>query len=92
MFAVDHFIAIINPPEAAILAVGSVRDAPVVNDGRVVPGKLIQVTLSADHRVTDGAQGARWLQIFRGYFENPVRLVMHELVAGAGDDLTDEPR
>ncbi|OGO70570.1 MAG: hypothetical protein A2Z37_15385 [Chloroflexi bacterium RBG_19FT_COMBO_62_14] len=84
MFAVDHFIAIINPPEAAILAVGSVRDAPVVEDGWVVPGKLMQVTLSADHRVTDGAQGARWLQIFRGYFENPVRLVMDELAGGAG--------
>ena len=52
----------------------------------------MQVTLSADHRVTDGAQGARWLQIFRGYFENPVRLVMDELAGGAGDDVTSEPR
>ena len=92
MFAVDHFIAIINPPEAAILAVGSVRDAPIVKDGQVVPGKLVQVTLSADHRVTDGAQGARWLQIFRGYFENPVRLVMNELVGGGWEDVTGEPR
>lgn len=82
MFDVDHFIAIINPPEAAILAVGSVREVPVVRDGRVVPGKLMQVTLSADHRVTDGAEGARWLQVFRGLIEQPVRLVMDELAGG----------
>lgn len=72
MFQVDHFIAIINPPEAAILAVGSVRDEAVVVDGQVVPGKRLQVTLSADHRVTDGAEAARWLQVFRQYVENPV--------------------
>lgn len=82
MFEVDHFIAIINPPEAAILAVGSVRDVPVVRDGQIVPGKRMQVTLSADHRVTDGAEGARWLQIFRGLIEQPMRLVMDELAGG----------
>jgi pyruvate dehydrogenase E2 component (dihydrolipoamide acetyltransferase) len=84
MFDVDHFVAIINPPEAAILAVGSVREVPVVRDGLVAPGKVVQVTLSADHRVTDGAEGARWLQIFRGYIERPVRLVMDELAGGSG--------
>jgi pyruvate dehydrogenase E2 component (dihydrolipoyllysine-residue acetyltransferase) len=82
MFDVDHFIAIINPPEAAILAVGSVRDVPIVRNGQIVPGKRMQVTLSADHRVTDGAEGARWLQIFRGLIEQPMRLVMDELVGG----------
>ena len=76
MFQVDHFIAIINPPEAAILAVGSVRDEAVVVNGQVVPGKRLQVTLSADHRVTDGAEVARWLQVFRQYIENPVHTLV----------------
>ena len=76
MFQVDHFIAIINPPEAAIMAVGSVRDEAVVVNGQVVPGKRLQVTLSADHRVTDGAEIARWLQVFRQYVENPVHTLV----------------
>ena len=76
MYQVDHFIAIINPPEAAILAVGSVRDEAVVVNGLVVPGKRVQVTLSADHRVTDGAEAARWLQVFRQYVENPVHTLV----------------
>ncbi|MFV1859410.1 MAG: dihydrolipoamide acetyltransferase family protein [Anaerolineales bacterium] len=76
MFQVDHFIAIINPPEAAILAVGSVRDEAVVVNGQIVPGKRLQVTLSADHRVTDGAEVARWLQVFRQYIENPVHTLV----------------
>jgi pyruvate dehydrogenase E2 component (dihydrolipoamide acetyltransferase) len=79
MFDVDHFVAIINPPEAAILAIGSVREVPVVRDRGIAPGKIVQVTLSADHRVTDGAEGARWLQIFRGFIERPVQLVMDGL-------------
>ena len=76
MFQVDHFIAIINPPEAAILAVGSVREEAVVVNGQVVPGTRLQVTLSADHRVTDGAEAARWLQVFRQYIENPVHTLV----------------
>jgi pyruvate dehydrogenase E2 component (dihydrolipoamide acetyltransferase) len=76
MFEVDHFIAIINPPEAAIMAVGSVRDEAVVVNGQVVPGQRLQVTLSADHRVTDGAEVARWLQVFRQYVENPVHTLV----------------
>ncbi len=76
MFQVDHFIAIINPPEAAILAVGSVRDEAVVVNGQVVPGRRLQVTLSADHRLTDGAEAARWLQVFRQYVENPVHTLV----------------
>jgi len=76
MFQVDHFIAIINPPETAIMAVGSVRDEAVVVNGQVVPGKRLQVTLSADHRVTDGAEVARWLQVFREYVENPVHTLV----------------
>lgn len=76
MFDVDEFIAIINPPEAAILAVGAVRDVPVVNGDQIVPGKRLKVTLSADHRVTDGAEAARWLQVFRKYIEHPVGLIL----------------
>ena len=76
MFQVDHFIAIINPPEAAIMAVGSVRDEAVVVNGQVVPGKRLQITLSADHRVTEGAEVARWLQVFRQYVENPVHTLV----------------
>jgi len=76
MFEVDHFIAIVNPPEAAILAVGSVRQEPVVVDGQVVVGQRLRLTVSADHRVTDGAEAARWLQVLRGYMEHPLRLIL----------------
>jgi pyruvate dehydrogenase E2 component (dihydrolipoamide acetyltransferase) len=76
MFEVDHFIAIINPPEAAILAIGSVREEPAFVDGSLVAVKRLKVTLSADHRVTDGAEAARWLQVFREYIENPVLLLI----------------
>ena len=76
MYGVDVFSAIINPPEAAILAVGAAREVPVVEAGRVVPGWRMAVTLSADHRVTDGAEAAQWLQHLRTYLEHPVRLLL----------------
>jgi pyruvate dehydrogenase E2 component (dihydrolipoamide acetyltransferase) len=76
MFDIDHFIAIVNPPEAAILAIGSVRQEPVVEKGQVVIGQRMKVTLSADHRVTDGAEGARWLQVLRGCLEHPLQLIL----------------
>lgn len=76
MFDVDHFVAIINPPEAAILAVGAVREMPVVEQGQLRPGRRLKVTLSADHRVTDGAQAARWLQAFRRNLEHPAMLLL----------------
>ncbi len=72
MFDVDHFIAIINPPEAAILAIGSVREEPVYAGADLVRAQRMKVTLSADHRVTDGAEAARWLQVFKRYFEQPL--------------------
>lgn len=74
MFDVEEFIAIINPPQAAILAVGSIKDVPVVQDGEIVPGKRMNITLSADHRVTDGAEVARFLQVVRRYLENPLTI------------------
>jgi len=76
MFDVDQFVAIINPPEAAILAVGSVRDVPVVKNGQVVPGKTMKVTISADHRVTDGAEASKFLQEVKKNLEEPLRLLV----------------
>ena len=76
MFDVSEFIAIINPPEAAIVAVGSVMDVPVVEDGQLVPGKRMKATISADHRVTDGAEAARFMQVLKQNLEEPLRLLM----------------
>ena len=76
MFGIDQFTAIINPPEAGILAVGSVESKPVVVDGQVVVRQRMRVTMSCDHRVIDGALGAKFLQTLRRYIENPLLLVM----------------
>jgi len=76
MFDVEEFVAIINPPEAAILAVGSVKDVPVVKNGQVVPGKTMKVTISADHRVTDGAEAAKFLQEVKKNLEEPLKLLV----------------
>ncbi len=74
MYDVEHFIAIINPPEAAILAVGSARQVPVVEDGQLTVGWTMKATLSVDHRVSDGAEAARFLQAMAQYIEDPVML------------------
>lgn len=77
MFGVDEFIAIINPPQAAILAVGAVQRVPVVDaQGQLAVGTRMKITLSADHRVTDGAEAARFLQELRGALEQPMRLLL----------------
>ena len=76
MYQVEHFIAILNPPEAAILAVGSALQVPVVKDGQIVPGWRMQATISVDHRVSDGAEAARFLQVLAPYLEEPVRLLL----------------
>lgn len=76
MFAVEQFIAIINPPEAAILAIGSVHPTPAVVDGQVVPGMRMKATLSVDHRISDGEEGARFLQALSKYLEQPLRLMV----------------
>lgn len=76
MYDVDHFIAIINPPEAAILATGAVKQVPVIKDGAVAPGQRMLATVSADHRVTDGAEAARFLQVVKQYLEEPMRLLL----------------
>lgn len=76
MYDVDHFIAIINPPEAAILASGSVRQVPVIRDGNVEPGLRMKATISVDHRVSDGAEAARFMQALASYLEEPLRLLL----------------
>ena len=75
MFGIEEFTAIINPPDACILAVGSVQQVPVVKNGAVVPGQTMRMTLSCDHRVVDGATGAAFLQDLKGYLEAPVRML-----------------
>ena len=76
MFGVEEFTAIINPPDACILAVGGIIDKPVVRDGAVVPGKLMKVTLSSDHRVVDGAAAAQFLNDVKATLEEPIRLMV----------------
>ncbi|TLN19755.1 2-oxo acid dehydrogenase subunit E2 [bacterium] len=76
MFDVDEFIAIINPPEAAILAVGSAKQVPVVKDGQIVVGTRMKATISADHRVTDGAEAAKFMQALALNLEEPMRLML----------------
>jgi pyruvate dehydrogenase E2 component (dihydrolipoamide acetyltransferase) len=75
MFGIDEFTAVINPPEAAILAVGAMTPKPVVREGEVVVRQLMRVTMSCDHRVVDGATGAKFLQTFKKILENPLYLL-----------------
>jgi pyruvate dehydrogenase E2 component (dihydrolipoamide acetyltransferase) len=75
MFGIDEFTAIINPPEAAILAVGAATAKPVVRDDEVIVRQLMRVTMSCDHRVIDGATGAKFLQTFKRLLENPLLLL-----------------
>jgi pyruvate dehydrogenase E2 component (dihydrolipoamide acetyltransferase) len=76
MFGVDEFTAIINPPDACILAVGGISQVPVVKDGVVKPGNIMKVTLSCDHRVVDGATGAAFLQTLKSFLEEPLRMLV----------------
>jgi pyruvate dehydrogenase E2 component (dihydrolipoamide acetyltransferase) len=77
MFGIEEFTAIINPPNAAILAVGAIRDVPVVENSQVVPGKMMKVTLSSDHRVVDGATCAQFLNTVRKFLENPTTMLVY---------------
>jgi len=76
MFGIDQFTAIINPPDACILAVGGISQEPVVKNGQVVAGNIMKVTLSCDHRVVDGATGAAFLQTLKSLLEEPVRMLV----------------
>ena len=75
MFGIEEFTAIINPPDSCILAIGAIRQVPVVKNGQVVAGNRMKVTLSCDHRVVDGAKGAQFLQTFKENMENPVLMI-----------------
>lgn len=76
MFGIDEFTAIINPPDSCILAIGAIQQVPVVKNGAVVPGNIMKVTLSCDHRVVDGASGAAFLQTVKGLLEEPLRMLI----------------
>ena len=75
MFGIDEFTAIINAPDSCILAIGGIEKVPVVKDGQIVPGNIMKVTLTCDHRVVDGAMGAAFLQTLKSLLEEPVRLL-----------------
>ena len=76
MYDVEEFIAIINPPEAGILAISSAREVPVVESGQLKIGWRMKATISVDHRVSDGAEAAQFMQALAGYLENPVRMLL----------------
>jgi pyruvate dehydrogenase E2 component (dihydrolipoamide acetyltransferase) len=76
MFGVEDFTAIINPPDACILAIGGIKETPIVKNGQVVPGNVMKVTLSCDHRAVDGAVGAAFLKTFKTLLEEPVRILI----------------
>jgi len=76
MYDVENFIAIVNPPEAAILAVGSAREVPVVENGEIKVGWRMKASISVDHRVSDGAEAAQFMQALAGFLETPVRMLV----------------
>jgi len=76
MFGITDFIAVINPPQSSILAVGGIQEKPVVKDGKVTVGKTMSITLSADHRVVDGSDGAKFIKDVQKYLENPASLLL----------------
>ena len=78
MYGVDEFTAILNAPDAAILAAGAITEQPVVRDGQIVVGNILTVTLTVDHRVADGVQAAQWLAALARYMENPVSLLVEQ--------------
>jgi len=74
MFGIEEFTAIINTPDACILAVGGIHQVPVVKEGQIVPGNVMKLSLSCDHRVVDGASGAAFLKTLKAYIENPITM------------------
>ena len=76
MFGIDQFTAILNPPDSCILAVGGIQAVPVVKNGQVVPGNIMKLTLSCDHRVVDGATGSAFLNSVKAFLESPVTMML----------------
>ncbi len=77
MLGIEAFTAIVNPPGSCILAIGEIKQVPVVSNNAVVPGHVMKATLSCDHRVVDGAVGAAFLRTFRELLEDPRRMLAH---------------
>ena len=76
MFGIEEFTAIINSPDSCILAVGAIKQVPVVKNGQIIPGNVMRVTLSCDHRVVDGAMGSEFLKTFKQILENPINMLI----------------
>ena len=76
MFGIEEFTAVINPPEGAILAVGTIRSEPVVQGGAIVPGRRMRFTMSCDHRIIDGATGAKFMAALKRIVESPVSMLL----------------
>lgn len=76
MYNIEEFTAIINPPDSCIMAIGGIKQVPVVKNGQVVPGNVMRVTLSCDHRVVDGVTGSEFLNTFKSYMENPMMMLV----------------
>lgn len=76
MYGIEDFTSIVNPPNGCILSVGGIKQTPVVKDGEIVPGNVMKLSLSCDHRVVDGATGSEFLQTLKGYLENPVMMIV----------------
>ena len=76
MYNIEEFTAIVNPPDSCIMAIGGIKQVPVVKDGAVVPGNVMRVTLSCDHRVVDGVTGSEFLNTFKSYMENPMMMLV----------------
>jgi len=76
MFGIEEFTAIINPPNACILAIGAIRNVPVVENGQIVPGHRMKLTLSCDHRIVDGATGAQFMATLRSFLEEPLNMLL----------------
>ena len=86
MLDVDELVAVINPPQAAILAVAAVKDRPIVRDGQLAVAKTMRATLSCDHRVLNGVEAGRFLQELKGILENPVTLLLHDASPPRSED------
>src|SRR5262249_34843604 len=76
MFGIEEFTAIINPPDACILAIGAVKETAIVENGQIKTGQVMKVTLSCDHRAVDGATGSSFLKTLKDLLENPVKILL----------------
>ena len=76
MFGIEEFTAIINPNDSCILAIGGIKNTPIVKNGEIVPGNIMKVTMSCDHRLVDGATGAKFLNTLKDLLEDPIKILV----------------